>query len=86
MPEAVPLSPTPLTPGQRWLCCLAVAIKLRDPVLITQLAEQADQTLTPTRLRRTAAELIHYPLSREDWQWLRAFSAEWVLLPDPVPE
>lgn len=43
MPEAIPFSPTPLTPDQRWLCCLAVAIKRRDPVLLTQIAERVEQ-------------------------------------------
>jgi len=45
MPDAIPFSPTPLTPCQRWLCCLAVAIKRRDPVLISQLAEKAEHQL-----------------------------------------
>lgn len=76
MPEAIPVSPTPLTPGQRWLCCLAVAIKLRDPVLITQLAEQAEHQLTPAQLRRTVSRLDHFQLTAEDWHWLRSLQQE----------
>ncbi|GEM_PF-2596713 len=76
MPEAIPFSPIPLTPGQRWLCCLAVAIKRRDPVLITQLAEKAEHQLTPARLRRTVSRLDRFQLTAEDWHWLRSLQLE----------
>ncbi len=76
MPDAIPFSPIPLTPCQRWLCCLAVAIKRRDPVLITQLAEQAEHQLTPARLRRTVSRLDRFQLTAEDWHWLRSLQQE----------
>ncbi len=76
MPDAIPFSPTPLTPCQRWLCCLAVAIKRRDPVLISQLAEKAEHQLTPARLRRTVSRLDRFQLTAEDWHWLRSLQQE----------
>ena len=73
MPEAIPFSPTPLTPGQRWLCCLAVAIKRRDPVLLTQIAERVEQHCPSERhYQRLVAELTgSLELQGSDWQWLR---------------
>ena len=73
MPEAIPFSPTPLTPGQRWLCCLAVAIKRRDPVLLTQIAERVEQHCPSERhYQRLVAELTSsLELQCSDWQWLR---------------
>ncbi len=78
MPEAIPFSPTPLTPGQRWLCCLAVAIKRRDPVLLTQIAERVEQHCPSERhYQRLVAELTgSLDLQGSDWQWLRGLLLE----------
>ena len=78
MPEAIPFSPTPLTPGQRWLCCLAVAIKRRDPVLLTQIAERVEQHCPSERhYQRLVAELTgSLELQGIDWQWLRGLLLE----------
>jgi hypothetical protein len=78
MPEAIPFSPTPLTPGQRWLCCLAVAIKRRDPVLLTQIAERVEQHCPSERhYQRLVAELTgSLELQGSDWQWLRGLLLE----------
>ena len=78
MPEAIPFSPTPLTPGQRWLCCRAVAIERRDPVLLTQIAERAEQHCPSERLdQRLVAELTSsLVLLESDWQWLRVLLLE----------
>ena len=78
MPEAIPFSPTPLTPGQRWLCCLAVAIKQRDPVLLTQIAERVEQHCPSERhYQRLVAELTgSLELQGSDWQWLRGLLLE----------
>ena len=78
MPEAIPFSPSPLTPGQRWLCCLAVAIKRRDPVLLTQIAERVEQHCQSERhYQRLVAELTSsLKLQGSDWQWLRGLLLE----------
>ncbi len=78
MPEAIPFSPTPLTPGQRWLCCLAVAIKRRDPVLLTQIAERVEQHCpSEHHYQRLVAELTgSLELQGSDWQWLRGLLLE----------
>ncbi len=78
MPEAIPFSPTPLTPGQRWFCCLAVAIKRRDPVLLTQIAERVEQHCPSERhYQRLVAELTgSLELQGSDWQWLRGLLLE----------
>jgi hypothetical protein len=78
MPEAIPFSPTPLTPGQRWLCCLAVAIKRRDSVLLTQIAERVEQHCPSERhYQRLVAELTgSLELQGSDWQWLRGLLLE----------
>ena len=78
MPEAIPFSPTPLTPDQRWLCCLAVAIKRRDPVLLTQIAERVEQHCPSERhYQRLVAELTgSLELQGSDWQWLRGLLLE----------
>ena len=78
MPETIPFSPTPLTQGQRWLCCLAVAIKRRDPVLLTQIAERVEQHCPSERhYQRLVAELTgSLELQGSDWQWLRGLLLE----------
>ena len=71
------LTPVSLTQGQRLLCCLVVAINLRDPVLLTQIAEKLEQSCTSERhYQRLAAELTsNIELQDSDWQWLRGLAS-----------
>lgn len=66
------MSATTLDPAHKLLVALAVAARSRDPVLVSQVAEKADLTLTTREMRRAFGRLGNYGVSREDLKWLQS--------------
>lgn len=61
-----------LDDGHLLLACLAVAVRARDPVLVSQVAHKADKVLTDSALRRSFGRLRNYGVSDQDMEWLAA--------------
>ena len=61
-----------LDDGHLLLCCLAVAVKRRDPVLVSQVARKADKTLPDPQIRRAFGRLKGYGVSADDMTWLES--------------
>lgn len=61
-----------LEPAHRLLVCLAVATRAHDPVLVTQIAEKADRTLSPKEMKRTFGRLAGYCVDQSDMAWLQS--------------
>jgi len=59
-----------LDDGHLLLCCLAVAVKRRDPVLVGQVARKADKTLLDSQISRAFGRLKGYGMTAEDMEWL----------------
>ena len=59
-----------LDPGHLLLCCLAVAVKKRDPVLVSQIAEKADKSLPQSQLKRAFGRLKGFGMNTDDLAWL----------------
>ena len=59
-----------LDDGHLLLCCLAVAVKQRDPVLVGQVARKADKTLPDSQITRAFGRLKGYGMTVEDMEWL----------------
>ena len=59
-----------LDDGHRLLLCLVVAIRRRDAVLVKQVADKADKTLTEAGVRRAFSRLRTYGITEEDLTWL----------------
>ena len=64
-----------LDDGHLLLCCLAVAVKSRDSVLVGQVARKADKTLPDSQIRRAFGRLKGYGMTEEDMAWLEALEA-----------
>ena len=64
-----------LDDGHLLLCCLAVAVKKRDPVLVGQVARKADKTLPDSQIRRAFGRLKGYGMNEEDMAWLESLEA-----------
>lgn len=64
-----------LDDGHLLLCCLAVAVRRRDTVLVTQVARKADKTLPDSQIRRAFGRLKGYGVSEEDMAWLETLEA-----------
>ena len=64
-----------LDDGHLLLCCLAVAVKCRDPVLVAQVARKADKTLPDSQIRRAFGRLRGYAMDDEDMAWLETLEA-----------
>jgi hypothetical protein len=60
-----------LEPAHRLLVCLAVAARAHDPVLVAQVAEKAERTMSPKEMRRTFSRLDVYGVSGPDLDWLQ---------------
>ncbi len=61
-----------LDPALQLLVCLAVAIRARDSVLVQQIAERVDLSLSTKEARRTFSRLPSYGVSASDMVWLKA--------------
>lgn len=72
---AMPVSLPTLDDGHLLLCCLAVAVRRRDTVLVTQVARKADKTLPDSQIRRAFGRLKGYGVSEEDMAWLETLEA-----------
>lgn len=59
-----------LDPAHRLLVCLSVGVRLRDPVIVKQIADQADKTLSDSTAARAFQRLPSYGVSKEDLEWL----------------
>jgi len=59
-----------LDDGHLLLGCLAVAVKMRDPVLVAQVARKADRTLADSQITRTFGRLKSYGINADDMSWL----------------
>ena len=66
------MSASTLDPAHKLLVALAVAARSRDPVLVSQVAEKADLTLTTREMRRAFSRLGNYGVSGEDMKWLQS--------------
>ena len=64
-----------LDDGHLLLCCLAVAVRRRDHVLVTQVARKADKTLPDSQIRRAFGRLKGYGMNDEDMAWLETLEA-----------
>ena len=62
------MAPLP-RPGHLLLCCLAVAVKKRDPVLVSQIAEKADKHLPQSQLKRAFGRLKGFGMNTDDLDW-----------------
>lgn len=71
----MPVSLPTLDDGHLLLCCLAVAVKKRDPVLVAQVASKADKILPDSQIRRAFGRLKGYGVSESDMTWLRGLEA-----------
>lgn len=60
-----------LDPSLRLLFALKVAVQQRDPVLVSQVAARAEQSLSPREMRRTFSRLSCLGATEEDLAWLR---------------
>jgi hypothetical protein len=60
-----------LDPALRLLIALAVAVRRRDCVMVQQIAEQVDLTLSFREAGRTFSRLPSYGVSDADLTWLR---------------
>lgn len=65
------MEPITLEPGHRLLACLAAAVRIRDSVLVKQIANRSDETLSQREITRTFSRLPEYGVSAEDLEWLR---------------
>ena len=63
-----------LDDGHLLLCCLAIAVKLRDEVLVRQVAAKADRVLSEAQLKRTFSRIKGYGMTEEDMSWLGELS------------
>lgn len=61
-----------LEPAHRLLVCLAVATRAHDPVLVTQIAEKAERTLSSKEMKRAFGRLASYCVAPSDMDWLQA--------------
>ena len=61
-----------LDDGHLLLCCLAVAVKRRDSVLVGQVARKADKTLLDSQITRAFGRLRGYGMTTEDMEWLES--------------
>ena len=59
-----------LDDGHLLLISLAVAVRLRDAVLVRQVAEKADLNLPDSQIRRSFSKLRGYGVSESDLEWL----------------
>jgi hypothetical protein len=59
-----------LDDGHLLLACLAVGVRSRDPVLVSQVAHKADKVLSASALRRSFGRLRNYGVSEQDMAWL----------------
>ena len=64
-----------LDDGHLLLCCLAVAVKKRDPILVSQVASKADKILPDSQIRRAFGRLKGYGVSEDDMTWLKGLEA-----------
>ena len=73
--STMPVSLPTLDDGHLLLCCLAVAVKKRDPVLVAQVASKADKILPDSQIRRAFGRLKGYGVNESDMAWLRELEA-----------
>ena len=60
-----------LDPALRLLIALSVAVRRRDSVMVQQIAERVDRTLSLKEAGRTFSRLPNYGVSDDDLTWLR---------------
>jgi hypothetical protein len=60
-----------LDPALRLLIALAVAVRRRDAVLVQQIAEKVEFTLTAKEAKRAFSRLSSYGVTDGDMDWLR---------------